>query len=120
MKSMFVALVILISIVILSIAINKFLVKQFQIDIPESKERYVNRLHKTVEKVFHAGTLIAIPLTFTQFPQYTVFVFIIPAMQQLFRFLMEFLFNYENKRFILSVNTSWLLLIGAIVYDFYT
>lgn len=117
---MFVAIVVFIGIVILSIVINKFLVRKFQIVIPESEEKYVNRLHRTVGKIFDVGMIIAISLTFTEFPQYTILVFIIPAMQQLFRFIMEFLFNYENKRYIISANTSCLLFIGAIVYNIYT
>jgi len=108
--------IILISILVLDHFINKSQIKKWDIEVPELKNRYVNKLHKYGEKILYWVSMIVMILAITEFHHLRILIFISPGIMFTFRTIMEWIFAKDNKTYLLSAVTSGLFIIGSVVY----
>ncbi|GAA0416049.1 DUF4181 domain-containing protein [Agaribacter marinus] len=107
---------ILIAIFILDQFINRSLIKKWDIEIPELERKYVNKLHKYVEKILYCSSFIVMIIAINEFSHLRIFIFISMAVMFAFRTIMKWTFTKESKTYLLSAVTCGLFIVGSIVY----
>ncbi|GEL07045.1 DUF4181 domain-containing protein [Salisediminibacterium halotolerans] len=113
---MLLIIIILFSILVLSLMSNRILKTKENISVPAWKERYVNRVHRLGEQALFIISLAVVSLTFIDFHEFRVFIFLSLIIMFAFNALMEWTFAKENKMYLLDIVTCGLLICGAIVY----
>src|SRR5690625_6915948 len=74
--------IILISILVLDHFINKSQIKKWDIEVPELKSRYVNKVHKNGEKILYWVSMIVMILAITEFHHLSILIFISPGIDR--------------------------------------
>lgn len=96
--------------------INRKLIKKLNIEEPALDEKYVNKLHKFVERILYLSSYIVMILTVNEFPHLRIWVFLGLSAVFGFRTIMEWNFKRGSKIYLLSAITCGLFILGAITY----
>ncbi|MEF2291398.1 DUF4181 domain-containing protein [Virgibacillus dokdonensis] len=108
------------SLLILHIIIQKRLIRSLNMNVnddDESKEKYVNNIHRYGEKTLNFLILIIITITIIDYHEFRVFIFISMAILFAFRTYIEWKHIKGSLQYLLSATSIGLCIIGAVVYS---
>lgn len=107
-------ILIMLCIVVFDYVINRYLMRRLQIE--NSSNKYINRIHKYVENSLYIIAIVLIVISVTDFESLRIFTFVTMAIMFAFRAIMQILYEKERKTYIHSVVTLGLIVIGTIIY----
>lgn len=115
---MLTVIIIMFTILIFSLISNKLLRDKENIKVPDSRGRYVNKIHQYGEQTLYIINLVVVTLAIMDFSHLRVFIFVGFSITFAFSMIMEWKYARENKMYLLSALNCGLFIIGSFTYIF--
>jgi len=82
----------------------------------ELEKKYVNKLHKNVERLLYSTSFIVMIIAINEFLHLRLLIFVGMASVFAFRTIMKWIYTRESKTYLLSAVTCGLFILGLVTY----